>query len=252
MGVQSKLVPENVQNFLGLCNWTYDVASKDYNDYLELENKKMTIHSKLEYYTNPSLVDKQTGGDLKLRALIHALSRFDKLGWERSKHQIDFHKAFISAILKKIYGQEIHANLVRLLKEYAIDELRPDVVICTPRRYGKTTSVAMFVAAVLWAIPGFKIDIYSTGRRASMKLLALIYKFVTLLSGTDTVVDTYNKETLGIKTPSGEVSLCNSYPSKVQINDTTRKQPTTPNLDYFLFIDFFNRYNPIQLMHSLH
>jgi hypothetical protein len=236
------LLPSNERNLLGLCNWTQDVAVKDYNDFLERENSKINIHPKYEYYTNPDLLDKQSNGDTLLNRLVETLSKFDALGWKRSKHQVDFHKAFIGAILKKIYGNEIYANLPRLLKEYDMDELRPDVVVCTPRRYGKTTSVALFVAAVMIAIPGFKVDIYSTGRRASKKLLTLIFTMLRKFLGEGPWCKEFNQETLKICAPNsgGSESICNSYPSKVQINEQEQGN-TYCHLNPVLFLFTFFR-----------
>jgi hypothetical protein len=222
------LLPTTPQTFNKYCNWTREVATDDYKLFSDDEKKKYNIHPKWEYYSDRTLIEQDCTGDKNLKALIESLNRFDKLGFQRSKQQVLFHKTFISAILKLLYGQDIYKHIGRLLEEYELDELRPDVIVCTPRRFGKTTSVALFVAALLWTQAGFSVDIYSTGRRASRKLLALIYKMVLLLSGSDNVVVTYNQETLEIKTPSGVTSVCNSYPSKVQINSEAERLNATP------------------------
>jgi hypothetical protein len=221
------IIPRDSRSIFPLCTWARDIATKDYNDVIETQVRSMTIHKKSEYYINPSLTAKKSGGETKLNNLMKILERFDQLGYKRSKHQVDFHKAFTSAILKQLYGNEIYSHLAKLLRDYEIDELRPDVIVCTPRRYGKTTSVALFVAAVLWTIPGFKVDIYSTGRRASSKLLALIWKMLCHLGDPKKFKHIYNQETLAIKCPYGDISICNSYPSKVQINEKKEIEENT-------------------------
>jgi hypothetical protein len=241
------LIPTDIDQLLATCSWACDVATKDFNDFSEERNKRMTIHRKSEYYINTNLVEKQSSGDIKLKNLMSVLEFFDRAEggkYKRSKHQIDFHKAFIGAILKKIYGPEIHSHLGKLLRDFELDELRPDVIVCTPRRYGKTTSVALFCAAVLWTLPGFKVDIYSTGRRASSKLLALIYKFLCLLGDPKQFRHTYNQETLAIFCPAGDISICNSYPSKVQINETERSKKEYHLAISTIFYTNFTRYAP--------
>jgi hypothetical protein len=57
-------------------------------------------------------------------------------------------------------------------------------LISTPRRWGKTTSVGIFVASVLFSVPESWISVYSTGRRASKALSDLVYKFVMVLEET--------------------------------------------------------------------
>jgi hypothetical protein len=231
------LIPKNPEFLLGACSWAQDVATKDFGDYEERENRKLLIHEKYEYYTNPNLTDRISDGESKLVRLLETLNYFDSHGFRRSKHQVDFHKAFVGALLKKIYGNDIYTHLARLMKEYDLKELRPDVIICTPRRFGKTTSVALFVAAVMWALPGIKVDIYSTGRRASKKLLGLIFKLLSILGGdAGNWQKTYNNETLSINSPFGhDASICNSYPSKPQINEQKEDAHATSLIFSFYF-----------------
>lgn len=216
------IIPQSVDNLLGMCSWAGSVATKDYNDYIEEKNKRMSIYKKSDYYIYPNLVEIRSNGDTRLKNLLDALSFLDRVengAYKRSKQQVEFHRAFIGSILKQIYGNDIYANLAKLLKQFDLDELRPDVAAITPRRFGKTTSVAMFAACVLFTQPDFSIDIYSTSRRASNKLLTLIYKFLCLLGDFSSMKHTRNHETLAIYCPYGGISVCNSYPSKVEIND---------------------------------
>ena len=51
----------------------------------------------------------------------------------------------------------------------------------TPRRFGKTISVSMFAAAMMFACPNMELSIYSTCKRISQKLLRNIVKFMELI-----------------------------------------------------------------------
>lgn len=213
-----------------LCQWSANIVLKDRKKYEEEYKKKCIISNRIDYY---SLINRQiksisdnTEGDLKLKALIKALNRFDvihKGKYKRSKGQRIFHKAFIGASLKKIYGNDIYKNLQKLLIEYDLDELKSDVILCTPRRWGKTMSVGLYVAAYLLTQPNAEVSIFSTGRRTSRKILALIWKMIVDFTGDHTVVVTFNQELLEVKSAGNGISKCYSYPSKVQIDKCIKR-----------------------------
>jgi hypothetical protein len=216
---------------LPLCVWSSEIASKDWKKHSEYQKKRCLVPERWQYYADKSYTKQQTTGDTRLKSLINTLERLDGLGFKRSKGQRLFHKAYIGACLKKIYGPDLYKNLGRLLREYDLDELRSDVILCTPRRHGKTMSVALFVAAYMYTQPNCEVSIYSTGRRASRKILAQIWKMVVTLAGTQDVVQVYNQEALEIKGPGQFTSKCFSYPSKVQIDtgcSEERKQQPIP------------------------
>ena len=49
------------------------------------------------------------------------------------------------------------------------------------RRFGKTISVSMFAAALLYSAKGVELSIYSTCKRISQKLLRNVQKFLNLI-----------------------------------------------------------------------
>jgi len=107
-----------------------------------------------------------------------------------------------------------------LLRDFNIEEIRQEILICSPRRWGKTTSVSMFAASAMVAIEGVTIAIFSTGRRASRALMELVYAFLMRLPGMRERVVTYNQETLRIQFGNGDVRTLNSYPSSVEKEST--------------------------------
>jgi len=107
-----------------------------------------------------------------------------------------------------------------LREQFEVDQFKSEVMIITPRRWGKTYSVAMFVAASAFAIESTTQAIFSTGRRASKKLLDLIYQFLCKLPGMKESIITKNVEEIRIQGPGGEGdirTIC-SYPSKVIVS----------------------------------
>ena len=69
----------------------------------------------------------------------------------------------------------------RLLQSNGWNNLSQEILISTPRRFGKTISVSLFAAAILYSAPRVELSIYSTCKRISQKLLRNIKKFLDLL-----------------------------------------------------------------------
>ena len=102
------------------------------------------------------------------------------------------------------------------------DHLSQEVLISTPRRFGKTISVSMFAAAMLFSAPRIEISIYSTCKRISQKLLRNVQKFFMEIIDQDYnkfgfKVIRQNMEEIVLQGPDGvnDVRIVNSYPSKV-------------------------------------
>ena len=97
-----------------------------------------------------------------------------------------------------------------------------EVLISTPRRFGKTISVSMFAAGILFAAPSVELSIYSTCKRISQKLLRNVNKFFDIMVNHDMSTEGFkvirqNMEEIVLQGPNGvsDVRIVNSYPSKV-------------------------------------
>ncbi len=113
----------------------------------------------------------------KLKKLLEYVPKSYK-GWERSKMQKIFHRNFLQATCMHLYRNDPDVDLDRVCKMNGFQNLKQQVLCLTPRRFGKTTSVAMFVAAYAMTVPHSEQCIFSTGKRASQKLLELIRDMV--------------------------------------------------------------------------
>ena len=109
----------------------------------------------------------------------------------------------------------------RILELNGWDNLDQEVLISTPRRFGKTISVSMFAAAMIFSVPNLECSIYSTCKRISQKLLRNIDKFLHLIYAELGIphyrVIRCNMEEIVLKGPHSDmdVRIVNSYPSKV-------------------------------------
>lgn len=109
-------------------------------------------------------------GDARLRTVRALLSRIDGKGWERSAHQVQFHESFIRACARIIYKEEwpVHRTAIMARNGWATSP--SEIMVSTPRRFGKTFSVAMFCICMVLAC-GTEIVVFSPARRASRKIL---------------------------------------------------------------------------------
>ena len=110
----------------------------------------------------------------RMKKCRQALDALDRRGWQRSFHQRMFHDNFIRACARIFWKRDSTGVFARdhqkILEVNGWDHLSQEVLVSTPRRFGKTISVSMFAAAMLYSCPNLEMSIYSTckvrGRRA--------------------------------------------------------------------------------------
>lgn len=209
---------------LRLAQWTRSVAIRDEQAATKTRKQELVIEPVWKLYVNGS--SKQVYGrgstlttippQERLANLLNALDTLDTLGYQRSATQKQFHRAFILAVLKQIYGADIHRHVGELMERFKVSEIRPDVIICAIRRAGKTFAVALFAAAYILTQPGVILNIYSTCMKTAQNLQALIFKMVVALTKTNSVIRAYNKNELVVEC-HGTTSKVNSLSSSVEV-----------------------------------
>jgi len=136
-------------------------------------------------------VQKSCQGDERVQAIRKTLNN---LGYERSKLQRQFHEAFIQSVALHLYKDDLDVDLESVMRRNSWDDLRQSVLCLTPRRFGKTTAVAMFIAAYAMCVPHSVQSVFSTGRRASQKLLELIRDIIKKTPMASTIVKCNQEE----------------------------------------------------------
>ena len=157
--------------------------------------------------------------------LARLYASLDSCGLERTSTQRFFHKKIVESILPWIYGKSDFSRFKeRILFEAGMhpDTYNQYTLISTPRRWGKTTSVAMFVASVLFSVPESWISVYSTGRRASKALSDLVHKMVRRLEEAagmkkSKVLVNNTEELFYAGDVGSDVRRLYSYPATVQV-----------------------------------
>jgi hypothetical protein len=108
----------------------------------------------------------ECNGFQRIRRCRQALEALDRRGWQRSFHQRMFHDNFIRACARIFWKREPPGRFAReqceILRRNNWSHIQQEVLISTPRRFGKTISVSMFAAAMLYSCPNLEMSIYST------------------------------------------------------------------------------------------
>ena len=194
---------------------------KDLNAFSLLTGENFTVGHEI----SPTALCGLSKGFDRIAKCRNALEALDASGWNRSFHQRLFHDQFIRASVRVFWKNEKPGVFQRehkdILEMNGWDNLSQEILVSTPRRFGKTISVSMFAAAMLYAAPNIEISIYSTCKRISQKLLRNVQKFLGLifeaLSEKPYDVVRSNMEEYAIHGCEGphDRRVVNSYPSKV-------------------------------------
>ena len=96
----------------------------------------------------------------------------------QSPHQLKFHSAFERATARVIYRQDWATMRPAIMKKNGWPTCPSEVLISTPRRFGKTFSIAIFAACLALTLK-CEVVVFSPARRASRKLLERMVRGAT-------------------------------------------------------------------------
>lgn len=156
----------------------------------EREAKRPKGHRKYQYEALDSYKEYTSSGRRRLESLEGAMRYFFEFSGIRlgymQKRLVD---VVIIAMLTKIFGDDLVANLKYIHKKFKIDKLSDTFAIIFPRRSGKTEGSAIMIALILVSQPDGNCIMYNlTGTQAKeflnsvMKYLAVCILFHFYLS----------------------------------------------------------------------
>ena len=141
----------------------------------QVEIRKLVRRTTLQNYLEAS-TKKEQNGFHRMQKCKYGLEALDRRGWARSFHQRMFHDNFIRSCARIFWKREPHGTFAkdhqRILEVNGWDHLAQEVLVSTPRRFGKTISVSMFAAAMLYSCPNLEMSIYSTCKVLRMHVSA--------------------------------------------------------------------------------
>ena len=159
-------------------SYAFKRVTKYYDEELANTCKSIKLMPR-NYYADPIVQQtrslKSVHGDVLLQRIRNYLEKMPVI---RSHHQKEFHEEFLRAVAPGLYGPSFEIEYQRILKQNGWTHVNPQAMVITPRRWGKTYCVGMFVAAYALAVPGETQSIFSTSARISQMMLELVYKFL--------------------------------------------------------------------------
>lgn len=145
---------------------SYSVHQKAIEEREErLRRAGRTVPAYMQFMQNIKSIERSTGFT-RMQRCRDALSSLDTTKWRRSYHQSLFHEDFLRACTRIFWKTEPDGQFARdhryILEYNGWDHLDQEMLVSTPRRFGKTISISMFAAALMFSCPAVEISIYST------------------------------------------------------------------------------------------
>ena len=150
-------------------------------------------------------------GDIRLAKIRKLMDMYP--GWERSEMQKKFHEGFLQAVALHIYREDADIDMDAICRMNDWPNLKQQILCQTPRRFGKTTAVSMFCAAYEMTVPNSEQCIFSTGKRASDKLVENVTNFIKMIPGEEDFIKRKGEILYYYGEKKGDVRKCSSYPS---------------------------------------
>jgi hypothetical protein len=222
-----------------LDNWShlFESVSTELTERIKKCESRSVIQRRVIACSSRLRMTGSTDGDARYKKINEAL---DQMGLQRTDYQRQFHRMVLVACMAKIYGSHFDMCRSRIMKEHGIKEFRSEVFVVTPRRYGKTTMVAMVVAVLLVYVPGIKVCIFSTGKRASTSMLSLVASFIHKL-GQERRIVRQNQEELyiceiALSKGTTERSSAAKSRSVLESTSTLKSFPASEKGFFFFFL----------------
>lgn len=155
----------------------------------------------------------ENSGTAQLAEMMRLLDCF---GLQRSRVQKQLHNGMTGSVLQRMFCNDSDADMRLGMFTHQLKSCRQQFMAITPRRFGKTTAVAMFVAAFAMACSGSVTAIFSTGRRASNLLLQQIKSMLIAAPGGEERIVASNVETITLDSGGGQFSKISSFPGKAR------------------------------------
>lgn len=191
-------------------------SNRCYQRYESAQAETLKLPSLSEELLDPTKREvKHITGRQRYNKARKALGSF---GLNPSPMQKVFFNNMFGACAQLIFKDDLETERDDFMLELGITRLQPQFMAITPRRFGKTYSVAMFVVAMACGVENLEQAIFSTGRRASSKLLDLIYSFICKIPGMKEKITRHNVETIHLQFGDNDIRKISSYPSKVKVS----------------------------------
>eukprot|EP00808_Paulinella_micropora_P014189 g1985.t1 len=148
------------------------------------QHEKRRLRSVLDAAADPFVTPLGSDGARRWAAMQRALDSLLTDGSKRSLDQTRFHDAMLVSCAQLVMGKHnLEAERDSMLAQLQRDSLPYGVLILCPRRWGKSTSVAMFCASLLFTTPRVRLLIMATQRKSASLLMKSTLHYFTQFEG---------------------------------------------------------------------
>lgn len=150
------------------------------------KRKKAKVYRKYEYEQLPSWKEHTTSGRLLLENFDKATRYlFSVSGLVLGDLQERMFREIRVAMLRKMFKDDLVANLKYLRRHFRIDQLNDTVGIRLPRRSGKTECMAILVAIILVSQPAGNCNMYNLAGTQAKEFLQSVLKQLAWFRDSD-------------------------------------------------------------------
>lgn len=138
----------------------------------------------------------------------------------RTIRQIQVHEEIIASLAKFIYQNDMIVHELEIKKRNRWTDTKHGLVLSAPRRFGKTESLAMIIAALLYSCPKIEISCVSNSGNAAGGEMGLIGKVRRYLAVLGVVIkpsqgNYNNQHHIWYKVHENDVRLMHSFAATV-------------------------------------
>lgn len=162
--------------------------------------------SKSEIQAYDKRLDNEAQGGAAYQAGMDAIKRLDI---KPTIQQYTFIRMIFDAALKLIYGKEEFEKFKpQLLKQKGMESFPHSAWLSCPRQFGKSTTVAIAIAALLFICKGIRVICIANSQEIASKLLGTILSFfVQMCGGSSERLLWNNKKHAAILNPDVDLNM---------------------------------------------
>lgn len=168
------------------------IARKMTEEHEKLTARKM-IRPRMEIITNPN-ARRYCLGERRFKQMLRYPAWIMEQ-YSNAKHpnnpiaidpvQAKFIEEFTFSCAELIYGDDWAANRIAFLREYGRNCIRKQTLCLSPRRFGKTWSLCIFVLSLMLCRPGIRIAVLSQNKRTSEAIVQTVRMFLSYIPNAE-------------------------------------------------------------------
>jgi hypothetical protein len=169
-------------------NLSYDMVCSGLDAYLEDMDRQAAEYSAILPLWRTAVRAAPRGVDYYFGVFQQLL--FDMahgMGLILSEQQSDVLRHMMHALIPHIYGGLFTTHKQRIMSIHRVTRIVRHVLITTPRQVGKTTLLAMLIAACLYRMRGIKIGLFAGSKDQGVELKNRVVGFLYKLAGDEPV-----------------------------------------------------------------